>query len=920
MSVLLINLLTLIRSAPMKTKNLAMALTEFSEILLSPIEGPYDAMDRSVDSGILDLDQLRLEFTAAVESTDFDWMQFARDIELLEWIDNYNGREVRIHVMDLLHDRLFPDKAATQQELSEAATEVRNFLKARAEINDEWVNSSELYVHLNKDPRFARIREHDLKKLVLIVAEIQCYFEGDKKRHALNLLRIPQGKREPQITSPRMKSLYPRSKQSLNPHIAMCDAARYFYSGSKGIKGTKSLFRSVLDKGGIGFEYSASISCSYDEESMEHLRIEKFNEFERCVVGTDEHDFFWTLYSLEELQGWLALIALSVARQVNNDWKRPLVKMLDRRFDFEKRLADLYRKLAGITHWEYGPVGRLATPEYLDDWRKMHNQALADEFFECVDTGFPDNEIQLPDESNSPISSLPEKDSLFPFRSIHKNPHSALLQPLDGFLYRIEETDALKQSIAQLLEGKNHRFDDLGEIRRSYEADWMENEGIEWFNYGERCLVGSATRPSPRWIMYSNTELEGWIALAVLSLKKKRIGDRKEQLDLLLASRFDAKTRLSELRRKLAGEAPWDFGPVGKDVTPEIANEWQNQHHSELEDDIYSYAHSGSIKYRRDAYYQPVSQTKVTAPTTSTQPATPVAIYDKTWLERSQPIEHLNTEYCFELNNIFYRSDPENNDQLSDTACHEPLNLPSFNRQSNDTAQSNEAIDHIDELASYYKSIVEKATASNRNFNDIRHYFYVRLSLWNSEEKTCFSFPCYSNISGIQRFMDWLDFNHKHGFYTELIQNSKFEAIRSDETLHIRNSNPATEEEISNISVPFEAFTDEAFKAEARARKIAAELSRSLGVDVWSHYAPHSVKFGTQEWQPGGKATPAFDTSRPSTGEKKIAWFGTPKRQKNTETKNIEKEAEDRSGTANYIYYIFLTSLLVGITTYAFVR
>ena len=168
--------------------------------------------------------------------------------------------------------------------------------------------------------------------------------------------------------------------------------------------------------------------------------------------------------------------------------------------------------------------------------------------------------------------------------------------------------------------------------------------------------------------------------------------------------------------------------------------------------------------------------------------------------------------------------------------------------------------------------------------------------------------------------MDWLDFNHKHGFFTELIQNSKFEAIRSDETLHIRNFNPATDEEISNISVPFEAFADEAFKAEARARKIAVELSRSLGVDVWSHYAPHSVKFGTQEWQPGGKATPAFDTSRPSTGEKKIAWFGTPKRQKNTETKNIEKEAEDRSGTANYIYYIFLTSLLVGITTYAFVR
>ena len=78
----------------------------------------------------------------------------------------------------------------------------------------------------------------------------------------------------------------------------------------------------------------------------------------------------------------------------------------------------------------------------------------------------------------------------------------------------------------------------------------------------------------------------------------------------------------------------------------------------------------------------------------------------------------------------------------------------------------------------------------------------------------------------------------------------KIEAIRSENLLHIRNFNPNTSDEIINISFPFDNFSDEALKAEARAHKIVAELSHSLGVDVWSGYAPHWVNFGTQEWQP----------------------------------------------------------------------
>ena len=179
--------------------------------------------------------------------------------------------------------------------------------------------------------------------------------------------------------------LFPQLKNNINPHLALCDATSTIYLLAENLESTKSLFRSVIDKGGIGFEYSCAISCTFDYESMEALGIEKFENMDRCVVGTDEREFVWMIYSMAELEGWLTLLALSISEKIDNGFKRPLIKMLDRRFDTITRLSDLYPKLSGDVDWDYGPTGRHNTPEFIKQWKTMHSKDVADEYFSCVE-------------------------------------------------------------------------------------------------------------------------------------------------------------------------------------------------------------------------------------------------------------------------------------------------------------------------------------------------------------------------------------------------------------------------------------------------------------------------------------------------------------------------------------------------------
>jgi len=387
--------------------------------------------------------------------------------------------------------------------------------------------------------------------------------------------------------------LYSLAKSRENPHLSICDAAATISSAAKSIEELKEYFRSVVDRGNLNFEYTSFITCLYDDELTEEYGIERFSDWEFFFVGGGGNDHPFIQYSLPELEGWMALLALGIAANINEDLKRPLVIMLERRYSVLNRLTSLYQKLAGEADWDYGPAGNQATHEYVHLWKAMHRKSLADEYFKYVNTDFQSQGLKLVKESESPISSAPSKGKLFPSNINIKNPHTALFVPLEGFLYQFEETDQLIEAFRQILDENGYEFDNLGKITCTYENEWMEREGISRFEDGECYVAVPDTVQNDLCIAYSKDEIEGWIALLALHLGRKRIKGRKEKIDNFLAGRFDSVKRIEKLREKLSGNAQWDFGPIGKNATSDSKQHWQQLHNEDLDKYLLQYAGSG---------------------------------------------------------------------------------------------------------------------------------------------------------------------------------------------------------------------------------------------------------------------------------------------------------------------------------------
>jgi len=221
------------------------------------------------------------------------------------------------------------------------------------------------------------------------------------------------------------------------------------------------------------------------------------------------------------------------------------------------------------------------------------------------------------------------------------------------------------------------------------------------------------------------------------------------------------------------------------------------------------------------------------------------------WIKKSKHINNLDLEVCFQLSDSFYVGDPNSYEQLQDEKFCAALELPSFVRVVPTIARTSEALENTNELASYYKKIIEKSVALGKPFNEIRQYFWLRLWLWNTEEDIHFSFPWYDSLSEIQHFFSWLN-NESEEPYIDMDQGWQIDAVRLGEAIHIRQIDPDEDEEYSNVSLPFEEFLQKVNEVDSRARQIISSLSKELGVDVWSKYR-NDASFGTEEWQPHQK-------------------------------------------------------------------
>ena len=221
------------------------------------------------------------------------------------------------------------------------------------------------------------------------------------------------------------------------------------------------------------------------------------------------------------------------------------------------------------------------------------------------------------------------------------------------------------------------------------------------------------------------------------------------------------------------------------------------------------------------------------------------------WVEKSKNINLLDLEVCFQLQDNFYIGDPNSHEQLQDKKYREAIELPSFERVVPTMVRTSEANGNTDELASYYRNIVEKAVALDKPFNEIRQYFWLRLWFWNTEEDIHVSFPWYDSLSEMQQFFAWLKASPEEP-YIDMDQGWQIDAVRIGDDVHIRQIDPDYDEEYANVSVPFEAFLKQANQVEGRAMQIINNLSKDLGVDVWTKCL-NDASFGTGEWQPNKK-------------------------------------------------------------------
>lgn len=238
------------------------------------------------------------------------------------------------------------------------------------------------------------------------------------------------------------------------------------------------------------------------------------------------------------------------------------------------------------------------------------------------------------------------------------------------------------------------------------------------------------------------------------------------------------------------------------------------------------------------------------------------------WIARSRYVENLEVEICFSLRDDFYTGDPNNSEQIRNRSLYEALVLPDFPRAKKTRASTLEVIGNEAALATYYKSIVEKAYALGKDFWEISQDFWLGLELRDTSEKEVnIGFPWYDTLAEIQDFTRWLA--KPEAPFSDEDQGWQVDALVADGFLHIRcidpdsdiewddsiqRSDPDNAVEYDNIKTPWLLAQVSASAAEGRAEHIVAALTRAMGVDAWtkSRYPDlaEEALFGTPDWLP----------------------------------------------------------------------
>jgi hypothetical protein len=213
------------------------------------------------------------------------------------------------------------------------------------------------------------------------------------------------------------------------------------------------------------------------------------------------------------------------------------------------------------------------------------------------------------------------------------------------------------------------------------------------------------------------------------------------------------------------------------------------------------------------------------------------------WWESSRHISALQVEICFPLAETFYTGDPNNLTQFHDPKFQQPLDMPDFPRHVHVLARSAEVSSHEDALADYYLQIARLAKQHGQDFNTIRHYFWLRLWLWNSDEDVHIGFPWYDSVDEFSHFFAGLRQDTTGVLYSDMDQGWELNVWQDDNILHFQQRDPDDDVEYINVRVARDQLIPQLDVVEARTQKMIRHLSEKLGADVWSAYVKEDISF-----------------------------------------------------------------------------
>jgi hypothetical protein len=150
-----------------KYNNLILAVSKFSEDLWIPYEDSIGSLNLSIKGGIINKENLIKEFEEAINNSNFEWRQLAKESELFIDVNSHTNEELKEHVENLLTFYLYPElELSTEQEIS-LEQAIVFILKNKSRGGQEWVSLAELLSTISAKPEFSNIGSYHIWDLFL---------------------------------------------------------------------------------------------------------------------------------------------------------------------------------------------------------------------------------------------------------------------------------------------------------------------------------------------------------------------------------------------------------------------------------------------------------------------------------------------------------------------------------------------------------------------------------------------------------------------------------------------------------------------------------------------------------------------------------------------------------------------------------